>query len=204
MKNMLYKNSDNSQQNKQYREKKKGKSPLKREAFEAYIIWSSIPFALKRLKPLQLEGLGIDTDDELLSKLINIKTKTQFAEEFNIDRTILFDWEKRSDFQKRVEKLNRKNNVLRYKKDIDFHFTQKTIKEADAQRVKLWKQLYEGWTEKLRSDIDLNIDQTFKEQYEKDPDETVRQIIAAGKKFLVGKLSPNTSEIKNSKKQQRC
>ena len=138
------------------KKKRTRKAPIvKREVFEAYAIWSSIPLALRRLKPQQLEGLGIDTGDELLSKLINIKTKTQFAKEFNIDRGNLPDWEKREDFQKRVEELNMKNNVLKYKKDIDFKFTRKTIQEADAARVKLWKQLYEGWKETTEQNVNF-------------------------------------------------
>ena len=151
----IHKTLQNKQSGKGEKKRTRKAPIVRKEAFEAYAIWSSIPLALRRLKPQQLEGLGIDTDDELLSKLINIRTKTQFAKEFNIDRGNLSDWEKREDFQKRVEELNMKNNVLRYKKDIDFKFTRKTIQEADAARVKLWKQLYEGWKETTEQNVNF-------------------------------------------------
>ena len=54
-------------------------------------------------------------------------------------------------------------------KDIDFHFTQMTIKESDAPRVKLWKQLYEGWVEKQKSKVSGSLNEGIKQEIRTDP-----------------------------------
>ena len=119
----------------------------KREA-TIYALWRSMPLVFHELPAAKLASMGCDIDNEVFQKLITCKTKTQFKEMFHISWRTLVDWDTNKAVQKMIDEFNEKSNVLRYKKDIDFHFTQATIREADAARVKLWKQLYEGWQEK--------------------------------------------------------
>jgi len=131
--------------------KREVKKPYKKDTFEAFILWSMIPWALRRLDLDRVRDFGFDTDDPLFSKLLRIRTRTQFAKEFEVDRSNLAIWEKNKEYQTRCADFKEKM-ILKYAKDIDFHFTQQTIKYADAARVKLWKQLYEGWIEKQKTE----------------------------------------------------
>ena len=116
----------------------------KRESF-LYAFWCSIPLALRELPIQQVMKMGYDIDDNEFAKLVNCKSKTQFAKMYKVSRRQLDRWDASPNHQKLVEKLNKQSNVLRFKKDIDFHFTRKTIKEADAARVKLWYELFVGF-----------------------------------------------------------
>jgi len=120
----------------------------KKQEATIYALWRSIPLVFHELPVSKLASMGCDIDDEVFQKLITCKTKTQFKEIFHLSWATLKDWDTNKEVQKMVDDFNKQSNVLRYKKDIDFHFTQATIREADAARVKLWKQLYEGWVEK--------------------------------------------------------
>lgn len=119
----------------------------KREAM-LYALWRSIPLAFHELPASKLASMGYDVDDETFKKLISCKTKTQFKEMFNVSWDCLTYWDINKEVQAMIDEFNKKSNVLKFKKDVDFNFTQATIREADAARVKLWKQIYEGWVEK--------------------------------------------------------
>jgi hypothetical protein len=85
---------------------------------------------------------------------------------FNVCKGSLANWKKNTKVQEMIDEFNKQSNVLKFKKDIDFHFTQMAIKEADAARVKLWKQLYEGWTDtqklEMSGEIDIGISELAK------------------------------------------
>lgn len=123
-----------------------------------YIEWISIPDMVRGLDDKALKKLGYPVDDPVFQKLLKIKTKSEFCKEIGVSSKMPSTWERSADFEKEVE-AQMKKNVLRFKKDIDLAFTLKTIKYSDAQRVKLWKQLFEGWTEKS-TNVNVNIETT--------------------------------------------
>jgi len=110
-------------------------------------MWNSIPVALKKLELDKVRDLGFDVKDSLFLKLLKIRTKTEFAKEFKISAKQLTRWDKSKVVQKITDDINKASNVMRFKKDIDFNFTMMTMKESDAARVRLWKQVYEGFKE---------------------------------------------------------
>lgn len=128
---------------------KSNTKPYKRNIFRIYIYWYSLPTLLRKMPQEELDLLGFDTTDSLFSKLLKIKTDREFAKIFDIRVETLCKWKKRKDFQDRVNEVCQQN-IIRFKKDVDFAFTNKTIKDSDASRVKLWKQLFEGWSEKQK------------------------------------------------------
>ena len=120
----------------------------KKQEATLYAYWRSMPFIFHELPLRKLQAMGYDVDNETFKKLLACKTKEQFRKAFHLAINTVVDWDANKEVQKMIDEFNKKTNVLKFKKDIDFHFTQATLKEADASRVKLWKQLYEGWQEK--------------------------------------------------------
>lgn len=114
--------------------------------YELYLQWASLPTIVKSLPVHQLASLGFDaTENPLLEKLISLRFKKDFCREFRVSVDTIADWEKRPDFEQRLQQIRNRNQILRFEKEIDFAFTMKVLKEADAPRVKLWKQLYGGF-----------------------------------------------------------
>jgi len=102
-----------------------------------YALWRIMSLVFHELPAAKLTSMGCDVDDEVFQKLITCKTKTQFKDMFHISWRTLVDWDANKEVQKMIDEFNEKSDVLRYKKDIDFHFTQAITREADAARVKL-------------------------------------------------------------------
>lgn len=125
-----------------------GGALVKAKEKEAYLIWRSIPAMLSLLPESDQRKMGYDIDDPLFKQLIGIKTKAEFCVALKVSTRMPSEWEKDPEFASTVRQLSLNNHVLRFQKDIDFSFTQKVLKQGDAPRMKLWKQLYEGWTEK--------------------------------------------------------
>jgi len=126
---------------------------------EAYILWRSIPAMLRILDPKEAKKMGYDVDNPVFMRLLKIQTKGEFCSEFGISVNTPANWEAEEGFQNKVDALSFSGNVMRFKKDVDFSFTQKVLKHGDAHRMKLWKQLYEGWSEKIEHrNTNLNVD----------------------------------------------
>ena len=141
-------NKQKQKKNDKKEKSDKVRNPSKGKTARLYALWDSIPTELHRLNIGIIEKIGFDIKDDVFVKLIAIKTKTEFSKEFNVNQRQLRRWDKSEIVQKWKDEFNLQSNVLRFKKDIDFHFTKKAIREADAARIKLWKQLYEGFAEK--------------------------------------------------------
>jgi len=133
----------------------KVQKPVREREARLYALWKSIPTILHTMVhkdggEAKLRDMGIDIKDEELMELIRIRFKSDFSKRFKICLKQLERWDNSEIIQEWVDEFNQKNNVLKHKKDIDYNFTMKTKKEADAARVKLWKELYEGWSEKQK------------------------------------------------------
>lgn len=125
------------------------KKRLPRQA-KAFALWLSIPVILKDNKYIEKhKSLDLKGDKEnLVPKLMKCTNENQVAEVLGVSRSTLVDWKKLPKFRELVDKFDLHCNALRFKNEVNFAFTQATIKNADASRVKLWKQLYEGFEEK--------------------------------------------------------
>lgn len=127
---------------------------------ELYTIWLSIPAMLRLLPEKDQMQMGYDVHDPVWAVLLPLKTKLEFSTFFGIGKNQPVQWEHQDPtlFEKAME-ISKRQNVMRFKKDVDFSFTQKVLKFGDANRVKLWKQVYEGWTEKTEN-LNKNINIT--------------------------------------------
>lgn len=135
----------------QKKKKPNKKTGVKRKKeMRLYALWSALPISFRELGPAKLRSLGYEVDDEIFRKLLEIRTKTQFAEEMKIGRKTLDRWEETDEFKNLVKEFSDMHNVQKFKNDIDFNFTIQTMKKADPGRVKLWYQLYQKWVEESR------------------------------------------------------
>lgn len=132
----------------------KGISPvqcveLQREA-TLFAFWKSIPAMVENEKYLnRIKGFEGDTETlEKVRGLFECRTLNDFAEYVGVSYTTVAKWNTKPEIQKKVEEFNYHNNAMRFKQDVDFAFTKATIKNADPQRFKLWKQYFEGWVPK--------------------------------------------------------
>lgn len=123
---------------------------------ELYIQWNSIPAMLRLLPEAEVKKMGYDVEDPIFMKLLRVKTRGEFCKEFDIGVNAPSIWDKEPDIRERINQIATDNNVMRFRKDVDFSFTQKVLKHGDAHRMKLWKQLYEGWSEKTEH-VNLNL-----------------------------------------------
>lgn len=119
---------------------------------ELYTIWLSIPAMLRLLPEKDQLQMGYDVHDPVWSVLLPIRTKQNFCTFFKVGINQPAFWERKDPalFDRAME-ISKRQNVIRFKKDVDFSFTQKVLKFGDANRMKLWKQVFEGWTEKTES-----------------------------------------------------
>ena len=122
---------------------------------ELYILWCSIPMIIKQFSEEELKKLEYPTDDPVFMRMLRCTSQAQFCKAFGLDKNRPTIWRKRDpEIETRIATLSNKTNVLRYEKDIDLAFTSKTAKHGDAARVKLWKQIYKGYSEK--SNVELS------------------------------------------------
>jgi hypothetical protein len=168
------------------KERKPRSSPTETaEKRDLFLLWKSIPSLVRTIPQAELAKMGYDTDDPILKRLLECRTQTQFCTVFEVSINEPARWQKDEEFIKTMDRLSQHDHVHRFEKEIDFAFTQKTIREADAGRVKLWKQLYRGWTEKTENiNTNRNLDMV----------ELVKEIEKRNKSMREAKPTLSTTE----------
>ena len=127
------------------------KPSKKNEAtYKIYVMWRVLPRVVHRMNEAQLDAIGMDRADPITKKMIGCSSMTAFGKEFGIGREALYEWERSKQFAKDYRKSMMSFNYEKYAADVLFSFTQKTIKEADAPRFKLWAQFFMEWLEKQK------------------------------------------------------
>ncbi len=128
---------------------------------KAFALWQSIPAILKDNKHIQKiknTYLGPE-EEELLPQLLEAKTLKDVSKVLDVSMDTIIYWRKHPMVKKMTEKFDLNCNALRFKNEVNYSFTQATIRNADAARVKLWKQLFEGWEEKTNIGHEINEEQ---------------------------------------------
>ncbi|MFW6196240.1 MAG: hypothetical protein ACOC5D_02785 [Thermoplasmatota archaeon] len=126
-----------------------GYVPIDLRKAKLFAFWQSIPAIvkgnkyLKKAKDRALSGLG--NDDEMVEKLVACKSVRDVCKVLDITYTTAINYRDSEFVKKWTEKFDTHNNVMRFKKDVDYAFTKATIKHADAARYKLWYQIHMGW-----------------------------------------------------------
>lgn len=114
----------------------------KRQEFESYVLWRSMPSILRGQPRHVMEKLGID--DELAMSLLEIKNQTEFARRFGIkDLGTLTEWNKRIN-----ENGGLMKNIVSWAKrltpNIISALYRETTKNGRAAEVKAWMEIIEG------------------------------------------------------------
>lgn len=142
---------------------------VKKEEFEAFVLWCSIPVFLKRPPRDKktghtpevrefCESLGIE--DERVFELAELKNQNEFAARFDLSIDTLTDWKKLilerdllGDLQTWAKPLSR--NVL-------MSLYNNTLRGGLPEHYALWFKLAAGWSDKLNVDIRKRVIKTVR------------------------------------------
>jgi hypothetical protein len=114
---------------------RKKHGPYKGRECDLFVLWLSMPLALRSMAAGKLTELGYEVDDPELKMLPEARSHRGLAKILKVTPIQLSRWANDPNIRKRADDLNLPNNVLRFKNDVDHAFTQKTIAEGDASRV---------------------------------------------------------------------
>lgn len=113
----------------------------RKQDFNSYILWKSLPSYLKGQPKAVLEKFGIS--DETALELLQIKNQSEFASKFSIkDLGTLTDWNKKIEKEGLVTSINSwarnltPNVVLALYKNVSKH--------GKAQEVRAWFEIIEN------------------------------------------------------------
>ena len=137
-------------------EKRKGLAVRHKRLAKLFAFWMSIPATVKDAKYFEkVKNVEITEEIEtLMPKLLEAVTLKDVAKVLGVKPALLTKWSKNPSVLRMVDKFDTQNNLMRFKRDIDYNFTQATIKHSDAARVKLWYQIHMGWVEKTASTLE--------------------------------------------------
>lgn len=114
----------------------------KKQEFESYVLWRSMPSILRGQPKHVIEKLGID--DDLAISLLEIKNQTEFAKKFGIkDLGTLTEWNKRIESNGGLMK-----SINSWAKKLTPNVVSALYREATktgrAAEVKVWMEIVEG------------------------------------------------------------
>jgi len=114
----------------------------KKQEFESYVLWRSMPSILRGQPRHVIEKLGVD--DELAMSLLDIKNQTEFAKRFGIkDLGTLTEWNKRIN-----ENGGLMKDIVGWAKKLTPNVIsalyRETTKNGRAAEVKAWMEIIEG------------------------------------------------------------
>lgn len=113
----------------------------KKQDFNSYVLWKSLPSVLRGQPRQMLEKFGID--DEIAISLLEIKTQAEFAKRFDIkDSGTLTDWNKRIEKDGLIPSINEWARKLT--PNVLLSLYKAITKNGKASEVKAWYQIVEG------------------------------------------------------------
>lgn len=121
--------------------------------FEIFASWIAMSPLLRLLTDKELEKIGVDDPAEI--KLLRIKTQKDFAKRFKIGADTLSEWKQRDEFWDLVNSFELSWGRQKTP-SVLAGFYRKTVKDADAGRVKLWLQYFKKWVPKEKVDFDFS------------------------------------------------
>ena len=113
----------------------------RKQEFDSYMIWKSLPSILKGQPKIVLEKMGIQEDVTL--ELLEIKTQTEFAKRFGIkDLGTLTDWNKKIEKDGLITSIHSWARGLT--PNVVMALYKNVTKNGKAQEVRAWFELIEN------------------------------------------------------------
>lgn len=113
----------------------------RKQDFNSYVLWKSLPSFLKGQPKVMLEKFGIT--DELAVELLQIKTQGEFATKFCIkDLGTLTDWNKRIEKEGLLASINSWARSLT--PNVVLALYKNASKNGKAQEVRAWFEIIEN------------------------------------------------------------
>ena len=119
--------------------------PYRRDVFEVYKTWRTIPVLLKH-QITERVAQQLTDEDAQYGELLKIKNQTEFSEKYDVQMSTLTNWnnlirknESLSDMSKWGQNLTK--NVL-------FSLYRRIIQTGDPGAISLWLQVVAGWSPK--------------------------------------------------------
>jgi hypothetical protein len=117
-------------------------SVYKKQEFEAYVLWRSMPAIFRGQPRHVIEKFGID--DDLAISLLDIKSQTEFAKRYGIkDLGTLSAWNKRIEENGGLLK-NVNSWAKRLTPNVISALYREVTKTGKAAEVKAWMEIIEG------------------------------------------------------------
>lgn len=116
------------------------KDPYKKQVYETYALWKSLPSFLKGQPRVALEKFGIE--EEAVFDLLLIKTQLDFSKKYEIDVGTLTDWNKRLEKDGLSKNLNAWARKLT--PNVIFALYKNIIKSGRAHEVHAWFEIVEN------------------------------------------------------------
>lgn len=113
----------------------------KKQDFNSYVLWKSLPSYLKGQPKTVLEKFGISDDTAL--ELLQIKNQSEFATKFGIkDLGTLTDWNKRIEKEGLLTSINSWARNLT--PNVVLALYKNASKHGKAQEVRAWFEIIEN------------------------------------------------------------
>jgi hypothetical protein len=116
------------------------KDPYKKQAYETYVLWKSLPSFLKGQPRRSLEKFGIE--EESMFELLNIKTQLDFSRKYKVDTGTLTDWNKRLEKDGLINDIN--SWARKLTPNVIFALYKNVIKNGRAHEVRAWFEIIEN------------------------------------------------------------
>ncbi len=116
------------------------KDPYKKQVYETYALWKSLPSFLKGQPRVALEKFGIE--EESAFELLAIKTQADFSKIYKVDTGTLTDWNKRLEKDGLVRDIN--SWARKLTPNVIFALYKNIIKSGKAHEVRAWFEIIEN------------------------------------------------------------
>jgi len=116
------------------------KDPYKKQVYETYALWKSLPSFLKGQSRVALEKFGIE--EESAFELLAIKTQADFSKTYKVDTGTLTDWNKRLEKDGLVKDIN--SWARKLTPNVIFALYKNIIKSGKAHEVRAWFEIIEN------------------------------------------------------------
>lgn len=113
----------------------------RKQDFNSYVLWKSLPSFLKGQPRVMLEKFGIA--DDITIELLSIKTQGEFATKFSVkDPGTLTDWNKRIEKEGLLTSINSWARSLT--PNVVLALYKNASKNGKAQEVRAWFEIIEN------------------------------------------------------------